>query len=228
MRKNTITGYSVYSQEVKKRTKVNTLTELYPALPNKKFEVIYADPPWDYGGKIQFDNSSKGVGKINLSKNIFVSSASLHYPTLKLHELMKLNVNKISAENAILFMWTTGPHLAQALELGKEWGFEFRTVAFVWDKMVHNPGQYTLSYCEQCLLFKKGKIPTPRGARNVKQLISAPNPLILKAKRERHSQKPFEVAEGIKRMFPSQKRIELFSRNPSNSRKDWTDWGFEF
>lgn len=56
-------------------------------------------------------------------------------------------------------MWVTNPHLAQGIELGRAWGFEYRTVAFVWDKMVHNPGQYTMSYCELCLVFKRGRIP---------------------------------------------------------------------
>jgi len=28
----------------------------------------------------------------------------------------------------------------------------------VWDKMVHNPGKYTLSNCELCLVFKHGRI----------------------------------------------------------------------
>ncbi|MBT9164817.1 MAG: hypothetical protein DDT23_00824 [candidate division WS2 bacterium] len=54
-------------------------------------------------------------------------------------------------------MWVTSPHLAQGIELGHAWGFGYRTVAFVWDKMVHNPGQYTLSYCELCLVFKQGR-----------------------------------------------------------------------
>ena len=53
------TGYSIYSEEARKRIKQNTLSDLYPKFPNKKFDVIYADPPWDYGGKLQFDKSSK-------------------------------------------------------------------------------------------------------------------------------------------------------------------------
>ena len=54
-----ITGYSKYNPEAKRRTKKNPLKELYPALPNKKYSVIYADPPWDYGGKMQYDKSPK-------------------------------------------------------------------------------------------------------------------------------------------------------------------------
>lgn len=69
-------------------------------------------------------------------------------------------------------MWTTNPHLKQAIELGEHWGFEYKTVAFIWDKQSHNPGQYTLSNCELCLVFKKEKIPQPRGVRNIQQLLS--------------------------------------------------------
>jgi len=113
-------------------------------------------------------------------------------------------------------MWTSNPHLDQAIELGKSWGFDYKTVAFVWNKMVHNPGQYNLSYCELCLLFKKGKIPTPRGARNIKQLVEV--------KRAKHSKKPIEVLKNIEKMFPSQKKIELFARNKNNG---WEVWGLE-
>ena len=113
-------------------------------------------------------------------------------------------------------MWTTNPHLNQALELGKAWGFEYRTVAFVWDKMIHNPGIYTLSNCELCLVFKRGKIPTPRGARNIQQLIRSP--------RKKHSEKPKEVMDAIVKMFPHHKRIELFARKKS---PDWSVWGLD-
>jgi N6-adenosine-specific RNA methylase IME4 len=113
-------------------------------------------------------------------------------------------------------MWATSPHLAQAIELGEAWGFQYRTVGFVWDKMNHNPGQYTLSNTELCLIFKRGKIPQPRGARNVQQLIRAP--------RGKHSEKPAEVLEAINRMFPTQDKIELFARR---SAKGWTVWGLD-
>lgn len=210
------TGYSIYKEEAKKRKKQNTLAELYPELPSKKFDVIYADPPWDYGGKLQFDKSSTTAENIDFSKNIFISSATFKYPTLKTEELKKLPLKQIAKDDCLLFMWATNPHLEQALELGRAWGFEYRTVAFVWDKMIHNPGIYTLSNCELCLVFKRGKIPTPRGARNVQQLIRAP--------RGKHSEKPIEVAEAIERMFPTQEKIELFARKRN---KGWSVWGLE-
>lgn len=213
---NSISGYSKYNPEAKKRKKINPLNELYPALPNEKYEVIYADPPWDYGGKMQYDKSCMKSENIGFEHNIYIGSASFKYPTLTLRELQQLNVNSIAADNCILFMWTTGPQLSNSILLGESWGFEYKTVAFVWDKQVHNPGRYTLSQTEFVLAFKKGKFPTPRGARNVRQFVSV--------HRGRHSEKPEVVIDGITKMFPQQKKIELFARN---NYAGWDNWGLE-
>jgi len=211
-----ITGYTIYNQEQKRRTKRNNLPSLYPDLPEEEFDIIYADPPWHYNGKMQFDKSSKGADNIDFQKKIFISSATFKYPTLKTKEMMKIPIQDIAKENCLLFMWATNPHLAQAIELGKAWGFDYKTVAFVWDKMNHNPGQYTLSNCELCLVFKRGRIPKPRGARNVQQLIRSP--------RGKHSEKPIEVIKGIEKMFPTQERIELFARKKPEG---WCVWGLD-
>jgi len=211
-----LTGYRIYDAEQRRRTKRNDLPSLYPDLPEKKYSIIYADPPWDYGGKMQFDKSSTSADKMQWDKNIFISSATFKYPTLKTKELMKIPVTEIAEEDALLFMWVTNPHLAQGIELGQAWGFEYKTVAFVWDKGVHNPGKYTLSYCELCLVFKRGRMPSPRGTRNEKQLVRAP--------RGEHSVKPQEVRDAISRMFPEHERIELFARQKP---KGWDVWGLE-
>lgn len=209
-------GYEIYNAEAKKRRKINPLSEIYPPLPNKKYEIIYADPPWDYGGKMQYDKSSIKSENIGFEKNIFISSADFKYPTVKLNHLKELDVASIAADNCLLFMWTTGPHLANSIKLGEAWGFEYKTIAFVWDKMIHNPGRYTLSQTELCLVFKKGKIPTPRGARNIRQLITI--------KRGTHSEKPEKAIEGITKMFPEQVKIELFARKNYHG---WDNWGLE-
>jgi N6-adenosine-specific RNA methylase IME4 len=144
------------------------------------------------------------------------SSATDHYPVLSYEELQKLDVGEIAEPDALLFMWTSSPHLDQAITLGKAWGFVYCTVAFVWDKQKVNPGNYTMSQCELCLVFKKGKIPKPRGARNVKQFLSE--------MRGRHSAKPKEIRDRIAAMFPEQKKIELFARERVNG---WDAWGNE-
>jgi len=191
------------------------MPDLYPDLPNEKFQVIYADPPWHYNGKMQFDKSGKAKN-FDINRNIFISAASFKYPTVKTKNLMTMPVHEIADDDCLLFMWSTNPHLAQAISLGEAWGFEFKTVAFVWDKMVHNPGQYTLSNCELCLLFKRGRIPKPRGARNIQQLVKSP--------RRKHSMKPDEVRDKIVEMFPEQKKIELFARS---SFEGWSNWGLD-
>ena len=211
-----ITAYSLYSKQAQSRTKINPLGEIYPSLPNKKYQVIYADPPWDYGGKMQYDKTTIKDENVGFEKKIFISSAAFKYPTLKMKQLKQLDVNSIAADDCILFLWTTGPQLANAVELGEAWGFEYKTVAFVWDKMVHNPGRYTLSQTEFVLAFKKGKFPTPRGARNIRQLLSV--------HRGKHSEKPIEVIDGITKMFPSQEKIELFARK---NYFGWDNWGLE-
>ncbi len=106
--------------------------------------------------------------------------------------------------------------MSNSIELGISWGFEYKTVAFVWDKMIHNPGRYTLSQTEFVLAFKKGKFPQPRGARNIKQYIQV--------RRGEHSVKPLEIIDGITKMFPSQEKIELFARN---NYIGWDNWGLE-
>jgi N6-adenosine-specific RNA methylase IME4 len=168
-----------------------------------KYDIIYADPPWDYAGKTQHNDK---VG---------VKSAHDHYPCMTLTELKKLNVKDIANRNSILFLWTSSPHLPQALELMKSWGFEYKTIGFVWDKQRTNPGSYTLSQVEICLLGKRGIIPRPFN-RNQRQFLSS--------LREKHSKKPDEIRDRITRMFPSQKKIELFARKQVD---DWDYWGNE-
>ena len=88
-----------------------------------KYEILYADPPWDYKGQRQ--HNGKG-GKDT-------GGANRHYPTMTLSELKKLDINSICAENCLLFMWSSSPHLDQAINLMKAWGFSWATVGFVWN-----------------------------------------------------------------------------------------------
>ena len=174
--------------------------------PNKKYSIIYADPPWDYKGQLQHTGSG---GKES-------GGAIRHYPTVPVSEMKTWDVASISEKDCLLFMWSSSPHLDQAIQLGKAWGFRWATVAFVWDKQRPNPGFYTMSQCELCLVFRRGKIPKPRGARNIRQLVQV--------KRTRHSEKPDAVRERIEKMFPQQSKIELFARRRY---PDWDAWGLE-
>ena len=172
----------------------------------KKYSIIYADPPWDYKGQKQ--HNGKG-GKDT-------GGAIKHYPTMTLSELKEIDVASICNDDSLLFLWATSPHLDQAIELMKAWGFKWATVGFVWDKVKVNPGFYTMSQCELCLIGKRGRIPKPRGARNVRQYLKIP--------REKHSKKPSMVRFRIEKMFPDQSKVELFAREKADG---WDCWGNE-
>lgn len=181
-------------------------SRLYTEFPTGSYEIIYVDPPWDYKGQLQH----AGPGSDD------TGGAVRHYPTITLGDLKKLGVPSIAADDCLLFMWSTSPHLDQAIDLGRAWGFDWATVAFVWDKVRVNPGFYTMSQCELCLVFKRGRIPAPRGARNVRQLV--------RQDRSGHSAKPHEVRERIEKMFPRQTKIELFARHTAPG---WDAWGLD-
>ena len=181
--------------------------EPFPSLPRRRYAILYADPPWDYMGQTQH---SEAGGSSD------TGSAASHYNTVPLRVLMGLPIAAISAKDCLLFMWSSSPHLNQAIALGEAWGFEWATVAFVWDKVRTNPGHYTLSQCELCLVFKRGCIPSPRGARDVRQY--------LREERGPHSCKPDDVRGRIEAMFPTQSKIELFARSLAPG---WDSWGLE-
>ncbi len=197
--------YKFLKTQIKYPQKTNYKVS-FPPLPKQLFQIIYIDPPWHYGGKLQHEGQ----------KGNYAGGCLNHYQSVPTHELVKLPVPDVADENCLMFMWATNPHLNQAILLGQAWGFNYSTVAFVWDKQMHNPGRYTISQCELCLLFKKGKIPTPRGRRNVRQLFSE--------KRSNHSTKPDTIRNSILEMFPYQKKIELFARKKETG---WTAWGAE-
>jgi N6-adenosine-specific RNA methylase IME4 len=171
-----------------------------------KFAIIYADPPWDYQGQVQHAGRSSAP----------TGGAASHYPTMTLPMLKRMRVETLAEPDALLFLWTSSPHMPQAIELMRAWGFEYMTVAFVWDKVKVNPGYYTMSQCELCLVGKRGKIPQPRGARNIRQLVVA--------ERGAHSAKPEEVRRRIEAMFPKQSKVELFARTVAPG---WRAWGNE-
>lgn len=115
-------------------------------MPNGKYEIIYADPPWQYNDK----GCHGGVEK--------------QYPTMPNEDIYKLPVEKLAAKDCVLFLWATYPKLPEALETIKAWGFKYKTIAFQWvkvypkstDKFVVGLGRWTRGNTEPCLLAVKG------------------------------------------------------------------------
>jgi site-specific DNA-methyltransferase (adenine-specific) len=177
----------------------------------KKYSIIYADPPWHFGGGGVFQDGGRNIRK-----------TADQYMLTKTEDLKKLPVSGLSADNALMFMWTTDQHLPDALELFKAWGFKYSTVAFYWVKrydsgaLCSNVGCWTMKNCEMVLLGTKGKPLQFKKVRNVKQLVEAV--------RKKHSQKPEEVRKRIELLCGDLPRIELFARNKSEG---WDVWGNE-
>jgi N6-adenosine-specific RNA methylase IME4 len=170
----------------------------------KKYQIIYADPPWKAPTK-------ECIAK----KSTITDNASFHYPAMTTKQICELPIEKITDRDCLLFLWVRSPMLEDGLIVGKKWGFVYRTVAFIWHKQRINPGHYTLSECEICLVFKKGKIPK-KAVHNIKQFLSE--------KRTTHSTKPMEIRKRIEQMFPTQNKIELFARQKTDG---WDVWGNE-
>ena len=172
---------------------------------NNKYNIIYADPPWQYRSKECLAKKSILNGKLNY-----------HYDTMSLEDIKNLPIKQIEEKDCLLFLWVVSPMLDDCIEVLKSWGFKYSTIGFVWYKEKTNPGSYTMSECEICLIGKKGRIPTPRGSRNIRQFLSQ--------KKDIHSKKPDEIRNRINKMFPEQSKIELFARQHAEG---WDCWGNE-
>ena len=184
------------------------MTDIIP-FPDKKYNIIYADPPWSY-------NNFQGKGKSH-------GDVSAHYKTLSVNEIKKLPVNTICKDDCILFLWVTYPNLIEGIEILKSWNFNFKTVGFTWVKtnksgsFYSGLGFYTNSNCEICLIGRKGKFQ--RKSKKVKQLV-------ISNLRE-HSRKPDCVRSRIVELCGDLPRIELFARNVGLFSDGWDYWGNE-
>jgi N6-adenosine-specific RNA methylase IME4 len=177
------------------------------ALPQDKFRVIYADPPWSYGDKREEIGKWKG-------RELDYGPAEGHYPAMKLQDICALDVKSIAAADAALFLWVTSPLLLQGPEVMQSWGFEYKA-SFVWDKVAHNMGHYNSVRHELLLIGTRGSC-LPENA----QLFDSVQSI---ERSKEHSQKPEKFREIIDTLYPSGRRLELFARG--RVPEGWTAWG---
>lgn len=173
---------------------------------DKKYNVIYADPPWKY------NTWRDGMG-----------TAEKHYPTMKVESIVGMQniIKNISEKDCILFLWVTFPCLLEGLKVMKEWGFKYKTCGFNWikrnkvsDTWFFGMGHWTRANSELCLIGTKGTIK--RKSNKVSQIIDTHI--------EEHSKKPNIVRERIVELVGDLPRIELFARQTSEG---WDSWGNE-
>ena len=160
----------------------------------KKYQIIYADPPWSYNDKMIGHGGAEG-----------------EYNTQGLDWIKGLGggLKEVTDKNCALFIWAVSPLLPEAFEVIEAWGFKYKTVAFVWSKKtvngnkVANMGRWTMGNVEVCLLATKGS--PKRVSKNVRQLVED--------LRAEHSRKPDQVRNRIVELMGDIPRIELFARD---------------
>ena len=172
-------------------------------LPDGKYRVLYADPPWKYGDPM-------AISKDGLSESY--GPADAHYPQMSIDELCALPIKDLAADDAVLFLWTTVPMTEDAYKIARAWGFVPKA-EFVWDKIKHNMGHYNSVRHEKLLVCTRGScLP------DVKKLIDS----VQSIERGEHSEKPEEFRQIIDTIYPQGPRIELFARKKAPG---WKTWG---
>lgn len=182
---------SIRQQVEKPRT--SSHVDIYTT--DRKYRVIYADPPWSYS-----DRQDTGM----------LGGAVKHYDTMPLEDICKLPVP--AADDAVLFLWVTSPMLEDSFRVINAWGFKYKS-SFVWDKVAHNMGHYNSVRHEFLLIATRGSC-TP----DVQRLFDS----VVSIERTEHSRKPGQFRDMIDTLYPIGDRLELFAREASEG---WDVWG---
>ena len=175
---------------------------------DKRYNLIYADPPW---------KQSKG-GKKSARANS--SGKPLDYPTCSLEEIEEhlQQANSLAEENSILFLWTIDKYLFEAQRIAEKMGYKLHA-RMIWDKVTGIPAAFTVRYGHEYLLFMyKGKL-TPVAKEERGKIHT-----VFREKARVHSQKPEIAYSIIERLYPETRKIELYARR---SRDGWDCWGNE-
>jgi N6-adenosine-specific RNA methylase IME4 len=171
---------------------------------DKKYNIIYADPPWSFR-----DKNTGGS---------FASGAADKYPVMTVDEICQLKIKDISADDSILFMWWVASQPLEALKVVEAWGFKFKTMTgFSWYKLTKNGlphfgmGHFTRQGVENCLLATRGK--PERVSASVRSAFWEAEEICVVADLVRkHSEKPPVVRDKIVELCGDKPRIELFAR----------------
>ncbi len=174
----------------------------------KKYQIIYADPPWE---------QSKG-GKKNVRPRS--SGEVFDYNTLTLFQIEAI-LNKAgfrSDENRVLFLWAIDKHLYHAEAVAKGLGYKLHA-RMIWNKVTGIPAAFTVRYGHEYLLYMyHGKLlPVAKEERGKIHTVFTEQVT-------KHSKKPEIAYQIIERLYPEVNRLELFARQ---KREGWDVWGNE-
>ena len=171
------------------------------SFPNKKYQIIYADPPWDV--KRGPDWNSNGPSK------------PLPYPTMTIEEISTLPVSQITDRNAHLYLWTINKYIPETYTIAKAWGFK-PSCLLTYCKPKHGIGigGTFIQTSEHLLFCRKG---TLKAQKRIDTTWFRQPRLI-------HSKKPDFFRSLIVDVSGDLPRIELFARQKTEG---WDVWGNE-
>lgn len=170
-------------------------------IPEGKYRVIYADPPWFYAG----DQHGKAAAQDTVLES--------HYTPMDLEDICAMRVKDHAHSDSVLFLWSTSPKIFEAKQVIEAWGFTYKAM-FVWDKAKHNVGGYNSVRHEFLLICTRGDCMP-----DSKKLIDSVQTI---ERSDTHSEKPERFREIIDAMYTSGPKIELFARKKV---KGWTYHG---
>lgn len=163
----------------------------------KKYRIIYADPPWDYGAHAQPD---------------YHTEQRDHYAVMTIEQICAEPVREWIEDDAILFLWVTSPILEKSFQVVRAWGFEYKAT-FIWDKIKHNMGHYNSVRHEILLICTKGACQPDK-----KELFDS----VQSIERSKHSAKPPEFFDIIETLYTHGRRLEMYGRR---KRDGWDAYG---
>lgn len=182
----------------------------FETLTPLRYGAILADPPWAYAMR-----GPTGYGK----------SPEAHYSTMSLENIAALPVRDLAGPDCYLFLWSTWPHLTQAMEVMQAWGFAYVTGG-AWIKRSAGGGLafgtgYVLRSASEPFLVGRIGHPQPM-SRSVRNVIEAEDvPDAIEAVRREHSRKPPQMREMIGKILPRSYACELFAREPWPGHDIW-------
>jgi N6-adenosine-specific RNA methylase IME4 len=195
-------------KQLKRQEREQGLAQKQLTFPTKKYNVILEDYEWD------FEVFSRETGMDRHAANHYPVSEDAHTP----QEIVQRTAQRFecAADDCVLFMCATVPHLAIAIDVLRLRGFRYVT-NFVWDKIDTVTGYWNRNRHEHLLIGVKGEIPCPAPGEQWESLFSE--------RPGAHSVKPEHIHKLIEAYFPNLPKIELNRRGPP--RPGWDAWGNE-
>lgn len=169
--------------------------------PKKKYNIIYADPPWNVKAGPDWNSNGK--------------SRDLAYQTMSIEQIKSMPVKEIAEKDCHLYLWTINKYIPESYDIANAWGFKVSCL-LTWCKPSHGIGLggAFIQTTEHLLFCRRGSLATQTRI----------DTTWFHHKRLKHSEKPYLFRQLILNVSGDKSRIELFARERELG---WDFWGNE-